>query len=405
MRLILWALLAGCAPATLTPLAPDDADQGYAAALGSLDRRIEATAALANGTDWTHHERLVWLHLSRARLAGGYDDYDAALGQLDLAFAIAPESSGPHQAEAAVLASLHRLDEAELARERAATRLLLSDPERASLLRLQADLDWQAGRYDAAGEHLRDALALDESFEGIALEAHQHVGVAAYDDADLGFVDAGALLLPGAHHPRAWVELQRGIVDLDRGHLDDALEHFADADAALPGWWLVHEHIAEVWTLQGHTDAAVDLYERVIAETDSPEFMDALAAIRADRGEDPTELIEAARRRYEGQLARHPEAAAGHALDHFLEWGPPARAVALADANLAARPNAEARMKCAQAYLLAGDPRGARVHIEAALDTPWRSPELHDTAEAVYRALGDDGLAAAQGRAAARLRE
>ena len=55
---------------------------------------------------------------------------------------------------------------------------------------------------------------------------------------------------------------------------------------------------------------------------------------------------------FDARLAAQPEAAGGHALDFFLEHGPPDRALVLAEANAALRPNAEAMAQLAGVLLL-----------------------------------------------------
>jgi len=107
---------------------------------------------------------------------------------------------------------------------------------------------------------------------------------------------------------------------------------------------------------------------------------------------------------FEERLARWPEAAAGHALGHFLKSGSdPRRAVALAEANARSRPYGDAQVQLAQAYLLAGRRREARAVVDAALQSPWDTAELHWTAAQVYAAVGEGAAAAVQRRLALEL--
>ena len=103
---------------------------------------------------------------------------------------------------------------------------------------------------------------------------------------------------------------------------------------------------------------------------------------------------------YADQLARFPEAAAGHALGHYLSFGRPEHALDLAEANLAVRDNAESRLWLAQALLACERPDEALDAVETALSTPWVTAELHATAAAAYEAVRDEESAAEQ-RAAA----
>ena len=388
-RLSLLVGLAACAQpdVSLTP----DVD-GFSHHLATLDNAIASTEVLAmSGADWAHEERLAGMFLQRARLVGGYDDYDAALSALDRAFAIAPPGSGPRETEAAVLQSLHRLDEAKAALEQAQQRPLLDDAARARLLLLDAQIAWQSGLYDDSLEQTDEALSVRVTYDGLAFRAHQAARLGAFDRADAAYEEAALELPQSDDYTLAWVELQRGILDLDRDHLDDALDHFLAADARFPGWWLIHEHIAEVWSLQGDAARSRTLYIDVVGRTGHPEFIDALASL--SRGAEREDLIDEAYAAYRDQLERHPEAAAGHALGHFMDFGAPSEALRLAEANLAARPNAEARMLLAQAALHADAPDRARAAIEEALATPWQTPELHDTAAEVFEWVGDHARA------------
>jgi tetratricopeptide (TPR) repeat protein len=387
--LTIGLLAAACATPDAVVLAPDLA--GYSRELDGLDSRIEAANALV-GSDWTASGRVASLRLERARLAGGYDDYDHALDALDHAFALAPEGSGPLTTRAQVHASLHRLGPALHDLAVARSRILLDDRTVARMDLLAGDLAWQGGDYDAGMAIVADVDTRLASFGSAASVAHQAWHTLDDPAAETAFDRAEAHLIGDAPVARAWIHLQRGLLDLDRGDPDGALGHYLRADAAVPGWWLVHEHVAEALVLTGRSAQAEGIYLDVVERTDSPEFMDALAELALARGDaaEAERWIAGAELRYEDQLARYPEAAAGHALDHWLVFGPPERAVELARANLTARPSAEARGKLAAALLQVGDVDEAVDHIDAALATPWRNGDLLATAAAVYGAAGID---------------
>ena len=156
--------------------------------------------------------------------------------------------------------------------------------------------------------------------------------------------------------------------------------------------------------MQGRTDEAHAAYADIIRRTHSPEFMDATAALHlaAGRTGDAERLITKAGEIYEAQLLRFPQAANGHALDHFLEFGEdPARTLAIAEANHRTRPNAEAKISLARAYLEAGRVDAALAILAEALATPWNTTDLHAAAAEVYTAA-DDVTAADRARARAR---
>jgi predicted Zn-dependent protease len=144
--------------------------------------------------------------------------------------------------------------------------------------------------------------------------------------------------------------------------------------------------------LRGETEAARAAYVDLVERTGNPEFMDALAEILAATGDaDGAKVwVRRATEAYAARMHRFPEAAYGHALEHALEHGTPAESLDLAEKNHTLRPNAEAKILLARARLRAGDPKGARQTIEAALATPVRTAELHAVAAAIYRALDNE---------------
>lgn len=148
----------------------------------------------------------------------------------------------------------------------------------------------------------------------------------------------------------------------------------------LPGWWLIDEHIAEIKSLTGDKEAAKTLYESVIRRTGSPEYMDALATIEFNEGnrEGARKLTQQARAVYEERLARFPEAAAGHALTHFLQdAGNPQRALSLAQMNFNTRPYGDAAIALARAWLLNGQANRAVSLLQHQLSSGWDTAELY----------------------------
>ncbi len=370
-------------------------------ALLRLDRSILDTLALAeqHGKGWQQLARATGLYMQRARLSGSYDDYANAEAALERAFLRAPVGSGPFEARARLNFSLHRLPQVDEDLAKMGRRVLQDNEYKSRLIGLTADVAFQRGQYAEARAGFERALELDREFPGLCRLAHYHWKTGSYDQAEQLYAEAESLLLARTGSSMAWLQLQRGLMDLDRGRYLEAMAHYHDADRALPSYWLVEEHKAEILTLLGQQDAALRVYHDIIARTDNPEFMDAVAGILQERGDvaGARAMIARARAAYEDQLARYPEAAYGHALGHFLEFGDdPARTLELAEANHALRPGAEAKDALAQAYLGAGRAGDAQRVIEEALATPYVSADLHMTASEVYRARGDSQRAQQQ---------
>lgn len=360
--------------------------------LAAVDQRIAAHRARADASKgWLVLGSLAEDYLDRARLSGDYDDYAAAEEVLASAFARAPEGAGPFMSRAQLHFTLHRLDAATADLERAAARLMLSDREQAQLAGLRADVAFQRGDAAAALAGFEAALAAGRTPTALARMALYRWKTGDFEAADALYAEALERYDGEDHQPRAWFNLLRGLLDLDRGRDREALAHYRAAEAELAGYWLVEEHIAEIQGRLGEREAAIALYESLVERTQNPEFMDALAELLAEGGDKARaeQLHQRARAAYEGLLVRFPEAAAGHAIDHFLERGDqPARALELAQKNHAIRPNPDAKVLLARAYLAAGDAAQAEATIREALAGPWDFVDLHDAAAEVFAARG-----------------
>jgi predicted Zn-dependent protease len=107
------------------------------------------------------------------------------------------------------------------------------------------------------------------------------------------------------------------------------------------------------------------------------------------------ELKQRARTLHEKRLADFPEAASGHALDHFLQDPADAqRALALARENFANRGYGEAAIALARAWMLAGQPERAVPLLEAQLEAGWDTAEAHWVLAQALQQSGEAGRAA-----------
>lgn len=361
--------------------------------LGLTDKDIAGWADVAterpqSRSNWQH---LASLHMGRARLSGDYGDYAKAEAHLEKAFSVKP-GFGPWMTRARLNYALHRLDRVDEDYGRAVSGApLANNDKKAGFLSFQANIDFQRGNYKEARKLHHEALALSRP---VALSSYAVFlwKTGAFEEAETLFLEANKNYHGKSTEPVAWTHLQLGLMDLDRGRYEDALAHYNEAMKYIAGYWLIDEHIAEILTLQGKPEEAKKLYLGIIERTNSPEFMDAMARIFREEGNEAEakKYIERARTRYDQQLEQFPEAAYGHALGHFLEFGEdPAQVVELAEKNHTLRPNSEAKTLLAQAYLKAARPKDALRIIEQALETPAVSANLYATAAQTYDATGD----------------
>lgn len=371
----------------------------YSISLADLEERIDALQQRASKrpTDWLIRGILGSALFERAGLTNQLADFDRVQAVLDEAFSIAPAGSGPLLLAARFNFSVHRLAGAEKYLDMIDRRAVPRRDEELVARVLRAEIAVQRGQYEAAFKALGEVAAVAP----VAAKAE----LALYHAKTGNPVEATALLeealaSAGTNDPRrrAWIRLQLGIVAMERGELVVALEHLQGADAEFAGWWLVHEHIAEIHTRRANLDKAITIFEELVRTADLPQHMDALASLyrRTGRAQEAEELITRAAARWEQQLTRWPESAMGHSLQHHLQFGAPERALELALANEAARPGGEAQVLLASAYLRSGRAAEALAVAERALATPYRTPRLHDVAARAHAALGQTAAAEEQ---------
>ena len=376
----------------------------YSSLLTDVTQRIDGMQKRANGRpeDWLIRMHLGTVLLERAGLTNHIADFGRVEAVLDDAMAIAPAGSGPALLGARFNFSIHRLDAAEKYLDIIDRRAVPRRDDQIGAQVLRAEIALQRGQYQAAFDGLTAAAAVEPASANAELALyHAKTGDPLKAEAML----ADALQSTDKTDPRrrAWIKLQLGIVAMDRGELLVALEHLQGADAELAGWWLVQEQIAEVHSRRDHHDKAIAIYEELVRTADLPQHMDALAALYRHMGkpEQAEALIVQSAARWEQQLARFPESAMGHGLQHHLQFGPPKRALELALDNYAARPGGDAQVLLAMAYLQSGQAAEALAVIEKTLASPYRTARLHDVAATTYAALAN--TAAAEEQASLRL--
>ncbi|MEM6928617.1 MAG: hypothetical protein AAF602_16895, partial [Myxococcota bacterium] len=266
--------------------------------------------------------------------------------------------------------------------------LLRDDATEARLHLLDSQLAWHRSDLERARSAVDASLEGRSTYDALAARAFQAWHRGDHAAAEVDYLAAAATLPHEEGQPAAWIELQRGLMDLDRDRLDEALEHYLAADRALPGWWLVHEHVAEIFVLSGRERAAEAIYRDVVRATGAPEFQDALADLVGPESAEGRSLREAARATWDERLAAHPEAAGGHAIDHFLAAGDDPRALALAEANVAARPSPLAYALLAEVHAAAARWTEAEDAVRWALETGFQTPALLDLSARLHRERG-----------------
>lgn len=379
-------------------------DSAYGRALVQITEGITVAerGAERHPNSWIRVEQVAGRYAQRAKLTGSFDDYLRADEALTRAFAMADRGSGPLLTRAHLHFTLHRLDRAEADLATLESGAIVQAATRTQIAALRGDIAFHRGQLAEAERLHRESDAEHESAASAFRIAYDLWQRAQFDEAERWLSIAEARVLPSDPQTRAWMNLQKGLIDLDRGRYADALAHYQRADQLFSGWWLVHEHIAEVQAALGNHEEAERMYRDVVERTESPELMDALADLLEERGNaaEARTFRTRARERFERQLEQLPEAAYGHALEHFLAHGTPERALELAEANHRLRPGGEATVRLTQALVRAGRLEDARARIEPLLETPYRTAEMHATAALVLRRSGETTRADEQARLA-----
>ena len=176
-----------------------------------------------------------------------------------------------------------------------------------------------------------------------------------------------------------------------------ALEHYRDADRRFGGSWLIEEHMAEILAATGKHQEARDLYVPLVERTNSPELMGALAGVLVELGDKDAakKYVDRAEAIYLAQLKSHPEAAIGHALDHFIDQENVDVALKLAQQNHELRAGGPAKVSLISAYLLKGDVDAARAVADQLAKSEYVSADGYMARAEVAKRVGDKKAGAA----------
>ena len=310
--------------------------------------------------EWSSGESLALALMARWRLTDDYADLAEAQRLLDAGVAKTSGPAGPLIAAAALGVLVHRLDQADVALARFAGAVAPETGELAEAAALAGDVALQRGQLDAAREKF--ALAVK-----IAPPPAGDLRLALLPALRGEPGRAAAALEPLLAVPRqqpaalATLMLHRAHLDLQRGDWAGAGRWVGAAQRAFPGWWLADAHAAQQFALAGRTAEAIRAYEIVAKRSQRPEVMDALAHLLRLEGQGAASRAWAAKAAvgWEIRAALFPEAVIHHRAEHELAVGSLPAALALAQAEVAARPGPQGIALLARALTLSGRPREA----------------------------------------------
>lgn len=402
------SLLAGVFVVLLTtPTVADtqriDTPSGYAQKLSVIDKQVLNNSKVAEikATSWARKETLARSYLARAKLTGSFSDYVLAQETLDEAFALADSKLGLNLTRATLNFAIHRLPLVEADLVEAESALRVSTKEQQTISETRADVLLNTGKYAQAIERFALLESRTPSVTSATRQANYYRQTADYSRAEQWLNTAQQRGGTRNPHLTSWLQLQLGILDLDRGRLEEALVHYEKGLEEFSGYWLIEEHIAEIHALQGNDELAEQQYRELIERTDSPLFMSALADILANRDDEASQTeaqnwLDRTAEIYQYRLQAIPELVAGHALDFFLNTDDTEFSLQLASDNYTLRPGGEAALQLAQAYAINNQTADANTLLDTIFSSPYRSASLHATAATLYQATEQPELAAIQ---------
>jgi tetratricopeptide (TPR) repeat protein len=244
----------------------------YQAELERIDKEIAELEgnALDSPIDVEEATRFIYRCYQRASLSGRLDELtvvEAAIEDIDRQFRWADLC----MLKANIDSKLHRLPHVKRDLEMLPG---LADSFQGRSLR--ADLALQEGRYEDARKAYETLIEDDRGWDNLARLAHLEAKMGDVVAAEQLYAEAQDELTAKEMRSYAWVEVQRGLLDLSHGDYAAAEAHYERADKAYSGYWLVEEHTAALLAAQGRLEEAVALCEQVAARVPRPELQQAL---------------------------------------------------------------------------------------------------------------------------------
>ena len=312
-------------------------------AVGNLEARIDGQVARATRGQLNAGERaeLVDLIALRGHVLGRVADAEMAAALAHQLVAQVPTDARSFLARARTSGVFHQFTSALTDLDTAVAfggDPAVLDVERAGI--------YQAlGRHDEALAILRPVADRHPDFGVRAALAAVHGERGDIDEAEHWFGAATRSHRSTSPFPLAALELQRGQLWIENDDLHRARIWCDAAVRRLPEYVPAQGHLAEIEAALGEAAAALARLLPLARASDDPDYATHLARILGDAGQvdEAQAWRDKAERRYDKLLARHPAAFADHAAEFWLTiGGDRARALRLAEQNLAVRPTPRA---------------------------------------------------------------
>lgn len=324
--------------------------------------------------------------LSLGRLLGDIEVLGEALAVADRMVKASPRDAAGLLLRAQARFALHQWDGV---REDVKAIKKIS-PKLSGVGDLEAELLWNAGKYDEATGAFTALAKERPTLYRVARLGNILAQRAGFEAGDKAFARAETLYRDVSPVPIAWLYVQRALLRIEHGRYREALLFLEGAYERAPGYPMVVEHLAQVHALLGDRRLAAELYEEAIGLTPHPEYYGALAGVlRAMARTEEAEKHEATARARAGSLLKsHPAAAAGHAVE-VLQGAARKEALAafLAEASQRLDPATQGRL--AEALIDDEQAAEALTRLEKVLTQDWHLPSVYWTAARAARLAGE----------------
>jgi tetratricopeptide (TPR) repeat protein len=335
--------------------------------------------------------KLAYLQYQRASLTGNLAELSVAERTLDHLIQHLGNDGDLYFLKANIHFKLHRLADVERDLE-ASPDLSQSAPGRA----LKADLDFQQGRYDAARSEYERLIEEERTWDTLSRLAYFNFKMGDFETADRLYDEAVDELTAKEMRHYAWVELQRGVVDLTRGDYAQTRAHYQRAERAYSGHWMVEEHFAELLGAEGKNDEAEAMYRRVVSRVPRPDFQQALGELYLSMGKtaDANEVLEQAQAAFLESAQRGEVHYYHHLADLYADvFENGAEAMKWAQKDLELRRNFSTLAAMAWAYYRAGEFSKALEAMNESLASGVKDARLFYQAGMIHKAFSPNGKA------------
>jgi len=356
-------------------------DQALSKLSGALTPPINSEAAT----------KFVYLLYQRAALNGDLEELARAEAVLSEAIAQLGPAGDLYFLKANIDFKLHRLAGVHQALN--IGRDLRDSPQGRAL---QADLAFQEGRYQDAKSGYEALISDDRTWDNMARLAYLEGKLGDPARADQLYLEAEDELTAKQMRYYAWVELQRGVLQLRSGRCEAASAHYERADRAYSGYWLVDDHKAELLGAEGKCADAARLYEGVVERVPRPEFQQALGELYELLGQG--ERAESWNQRALDAYLAAAESGGVHYYHHLVDFYSDVRedgpsAVKWARKDLELRRNFATLASLAWALYRSGEFAAALETMSEALASGAKDAHLFFQAGLINQAAGRHGAA------------